>query len=244
MMSWVIADSPSGIISCAETGPLCCQANHAVASAQPSNPRPSNQSRVLARNAPRRSHRVISMGKSFRLKGRSWQLRLQWAAQHFQVFEQRPAFLRLQQAPDDAITALAGAKFMSAVVIAGDAGVEHKAVSKGFGAIAQVLGVVLEGAFVERGRTFVLGREQLINTRHRTVVQEGRRGPHAGQRPGLVDAQFLDTDRQTEAIDVRSLGRRDVGLAVSMVLNERRDIRESLGHRELAQVQRLGWFWM
>ncbi|CAI8922718.1 hypothetical protein EMIT0180MI3_360004 [Priestia megaterium] len=117
-----------------------------------------------------------------------WQLRLQRAAQHFQVFQQRPALLRLQQATDHAITALAVAEFVAAVVIAGNTRVEHKTVGEGFGAIAQVFGIVFEGALIERCCAFILGREQLINARHRTVVQKRRRGPYARQRPGLIAA--------------------------------------------------------
>ncbi|MNP67530.1 hypothetical protein D3C76_1633750 [compost metagenome] len=62
MMSWVIAASSSAINSCAETGPRCCQANQALARAQPSTPRTSDHSNSLARKAPRRSQSVISMG--------------------------------------------------------------------------------------------------------------------------------------------------------------------------------------
>ena len=74
----------------------------------------------------------------------------------FRYSSKRPALFGLQQAADHAVAALAGAEFVAAVVIAGDARVEHETIVKGFGAIAQVPRVVFEGAFIEGGGAFIL----------------------------------------------------------------------------------------
>ncbi|MNY78438.1 hypothetical protein D3C86_2186800 [compost metagenome] len=63
----------------------------------------------------------------------------------------------MQQASNDPVAAFAGTEFVTAVVVAGDSRVELKAVGKGLRAIPQMLGVVLEGAFIEGGRPFILG---------------------------------------------------------------------------------------
>ena len=78
-------------------------------------------------------------------------MRLKRAAQHLEILQQRPALLWLQQTADHAVAKLAGAELVTAVVVAGNARVKHKAIGKGFGAIAQVPRVVLERAFVKGG---------------------------------------------------------------------------------------------
>ncbi len=63
---------------------------------------------------------------------------LQRAAQHFEVFQQRPAFLRQQATADYAVATTAGTEFVTAVVVAGDFGIEQKGILERTGLEAEV----------------------------------------------------------------------------------------------------------
>ena len=117
----------------------------------------------------------------------------------------------------------------------------RKAFLNAAGLKAQMARVVIEGAFIEGGAALVLGREQLVDRRHRAVMQERRGGPHAGQWPGLVGAQLAHANRQAVAIQARALGRGDTGGAVGVVFDEGGDVGQALGHGHFFQVQGLGW---
>ena len=127
---------------------------------------------------------------------------------------------------------------MAAVVVAADAGVQHKAPVKGFSAITQMAWIVLKRAAVKRFVALGLRRQQLIQRGHRAVVQIRRCGPDPVQRPRLVCAHFLHGNRQPVTIEAILFLRADPGGGVRMLFNKGGDVRQPLGNRQLMHVQR------
>src|SRR5690606_31694919 len=155
---------------------------------------------------------------------------------YLEVLDQRVALLRLQVAADHALAAAAVTEFVAAVVVAGDAGVEQEAACEPVGDEAGALRIVLEAADPELAVALGHRRQQLEQVGHRAVVQDGRGGPDAVQRPGLVAALLLHADGQAVAVHAPALARLDAGVAVGAVFHVGGDIGQALGAGDAGEV--------
>src|SRR6478735_2184552 len=77
-------------------------------------------------------------------------------------------------------------EFVPLVRVAANGGLEQEAVGEWVGPVAELLGIVLTVTEIEFARSVLCGREQVVDGRHRTIVEIGRRRPDAVERADLV----------------------------------------------------------
>ena len=131
---------------------------------------------------------------------------------------------------------------MAGIAIAGIGGVEPEAVLLvrvgRRGVEAQVLGVVVAAADEETHAALFRRQQHLVHARHRTVVQEGRRGPDALQRARFVAGDLLRQVERAETLQAL-LGRVvDVLVAVVLGLHHQAEQVQAFAFGQLARIER------
>src|SRR5271155_1732217 len=107
-------------------------------------------------------------------------------SQGLEIFDQSAPLVGAQAAANDALLRAVIAELVAGITVASYGGVEFKAAGKFIDDIPHVYWIVLAIAEVKFLRPLDDRRKQRVDVRHRAVVQVGRRGPDAVQRPNFV----------------------------------------------------------